>query len=55
MFERARCPKWIIVSAVVLLVAICSDKAMAQQEPAVLAGIQYLRSHPAQDAGHWGR
>ena len=54
MFERARCLEWVVVPAAVLFIAICSGRAMAQQEPAAVRGVQYLRGHLAADAGHGG-
>jgi hypothetical protein len=54
MSDRSRKPigAFVLVCAAWLVVALCPRDAHAQQEPAVLAGVQYLRQHGAQDAGH---
>ena len=45
MMKRAIEPGWIAVAAAILVVAISPAWACAQQEPAVLSGVQYLKGH----------
>jgi hypothetical protein len=51
MRKHAREPRWIAAAAAVLTLAAPWAPARAQQEPAVLAGVQYLRQHVSNRTG----
>src|SRR5215471_3927404 len=51
MSKHARDPRWITAAAAVLTLAFSQAPARAQQEPAVLSGVQYLRQHVSNRPG----
>jgi hypothetical protein len=49
--KHTRHPRWLAVSATLFVLAFYPAAARAQQEPAVLSGVQYLRQHVSNRAG----
>jgi hypothetical protein len=48
---HVREPRWIALAAGMFVLAFSPAAAIAQQEPAVLSGVQYLRAHVSNRAG----